>query len=222
MKFWKIFLIIAIIGTLLSLLAAGALGVGLYMYLTPDEEDVSYGETAVLPGTEENADGSYASDEQMTLPDPEVAVMDEKEIIGEWIAVYRNGDTIYTSYYCFNEDGTYFAGGGEYLHTSRYPELFAEYQEGWQPAPMGSPYDHGTYTFSDGVIELTCYGSDVEEYQTPAVSWVEISEYNGDTAVWVSRTEYHEGTPRVYFKNLEYDYDDLEELFEKTGVDTAP
>lgn len=213
MKFWKVFLIITTVTAVsLSFSACGFLaylGHGTLEESTEINSELSENEIDI--GSQPVQDNSA-----------EASTMDEKELIGDWITVYREGDTIYTHTFTFYEDGTYNEGGCEYLHTSHYPDLFAESEEGWQPAPMGFPYDRGTYTYADGVVELTCYGSDVDEYQTPIISWVEISEYNGDSAVFVSRSEYHEGQPRIFLKNAEYDFINVEGLFEAAGVDTAP
>lgn len=218
MKFLKIFLIITVVTAFSLSLSACGLVSRLFGYLNYGEADVSIEiETEFVPGDESGVESEPVQDNPVEAP-----AIDENEIIGDWVAVYREGDTIYTHTYTFYEDGTYNSGGGEYLHTSHYPDLFAESEEGWQPAPMGFPYDRGTYTYSDGVIELSCLGSDYEEYDEPFISWVEISEYNGDTAVFVSRSEHHEGQPRVFLKNAPYDFFNAEELFEAAGVDTAP
>ncbi len=218
MKFLKIFLIITVITAVSLSLSACGLVSRLFGYL-------NYGEAEVSIGTESEfvTENQIGTESQPAMEDSEESpAIDANEIIGDWVAVYREGDTIYTHTLTFYEDGTYNEGGCEYLHTSHHPDLFAGYEEGWQPAPMGFPYDRGTYTYADGVVELTCYGSDVDEYQTPMISWVEISEYNGDSAVFVSRSEHHEGQPRVFLKNAEYDFFNVEELFEAAGVDTAP
>lgn len=213
MKFWKVFLIITTVTAVsLSFSACGLLaylGYGTLEESTEINSELSENEIDI--GSQPVQDNSA-----------EAPTMDEKELIGDWVTVYREGDTIYTHTFTFYEDGTYNEGGCEYLHTSHHPDLFAGYEEGWQPAPMGFPYDRGTYTYADGVVELTCYGSDVDEYQTPVISWVEISEYNGDSAVFVSRSEHHEGQPRMFLKNAEYDFLNVEGLFEAAGVDTAP
>ncbi|MBR2915729.1 MAG: hypothetical protein IKC06_08035 [Clostridia bacterium] len=213
MKFWKVFLIITTV-TAVSLSFSAC---GLLAYLGHGTLEESTEINSELSENEIDIGSQPVQDNSAEAP-----AMDEKELIGDWITVYREGDTIYTHTFTFYEDGTYNEGGCEYLHTSHHPDLFAEYEEGWQPAPMGFPYDRGTYTYADGVVELTCYGSDVDEYQTPVISWVEISEYNGDSAVFVSRSEHHEGQPRMFLKNAEYDFFNVEGLFEAAGVDTAP
>lgn len=214
MKFKKIFLIISIVITVSLLFSA----CGLLAYLNYGEAEVSIEiESELGPGEESGVESQPALENSSEAP-----AIDENEIIGNWIAVYREGDTIYTGTYTFYEDGTYTSGGCEYIHTSRYPEMAEELGECWTVAPMGYPYDRGTYTYADGVIELTCYGSDMDEYQTPVVSWVEISEYNGDSAVFVTKFEYHENDPRVFLKNAEYDEYSPEKLFEQAGVDYTP
>ncbi len=217
MKFKKIILIPSIVITVSLLFSA----CGLLAYLGYGTSEESIEINSEFTPEDENGVESYPVDEN-PVPAPELSVPEAEEIIGDWVTVYREGDTIYTGTYTFYEDGTYTSGGGEYLHTSHHPDLFAGYEEGWQPAPMGFPYDRGTYTYADGVIELTCYGSDVDEYQSPMISWVEISEYNGDSAVFVTKSEYHESAPCVFLKNAVYDEYSPEELFEQAGVDYTP
>ena len=218
MKFFKIFLISIIITAVLLSLSACGLSSRLLAYFTYGEADVSV-EHEIQTGPDEKSGAE--SMPALENPSQEPAV-EATDIIGEWITAYREGDTIYTCFYTFKEDGTYYTGGGEYLHTSHYPELFAEYDEGWQPAPMGFPYEYGTYTYSEGILVLCCLESDMEEYDQPIISRLKISEYDGERAVFVFITEHHEGQPRMFLKNAEYYFLNVEGLFEAAGVDTEP
>lgn len=162
----------------------------------------------------------------IVTPDPEenVGILDRAEltelIVGSWVTAYRGESTIYTTYYEFNSDGTYFAGGCEYMHASQEPELFGGDAEGWQTVPMGYPYEHGTYSVGDGYIEIVCLGSDFETYDQPIVSRLEVSEYDGMTAAFVTCFDEHISEPKRFVKD--FDYEKIEELCEVLGVDTAP
>lgn len=159
-------------------------------------------------------------------PDPEEngGIVDRADlaeiIVGSWVTAYRGESTIYTTYYEFSADGTYYAGGCEYMHASQAPELFGEDAEGWQVVPMGYPYEHGTYSVGDGYIEIVCLGDDFDTYAEPFVARLEISDYNGSTAVFVTTHTDFVSEPRRFAKN--FDYERVEELCEVLGVDTAP
>ncbi len=178
-------------------------------FITIGEQTVTFESVAgiITPAPEENA-----------------GVVDREElsemIVGSWVTAYRSEDTIYTSYYEFAEDGTYFAGGCEYMHVSQAPELFGYEAEGWQTVPMGYPYEHGNYSVGDGYIEIVCLGDDFETYDQPIVIRLEISEYDGSTAVFVTAHTDFVSEPKRFVKD--FDYEKIEELCEVLGVDTAP
>ena len=157
-------------------------------------------------------------------PEDNIGIIDREElsemIVGSWVTAYRSGDTIYSTYYEFSADGTYFAGGCEYMHVSTNPELFGYEAEGWETVPMGFPYEHGTYTVGDGYIEIVCLGDDFETYDQPIVSRLEVSEYDGSTAVFVIAHTDFVSEPKRFVKD--FDYEKIEELCEVLGVDTAP
>lgn len=157
-------------------------------------------------------------------PDENGGVADRAElaelIVGTWVTAYRGESTIYTTYYEFFADDTYFASGCEYMHASQAPELFGENAEGWQTVPMGFPYEHGTYSVGDGYIEIVCEGNDYESYAEPFVARLEISEYDGSTAVFVTYLNEFVSEPKRFVKD--FDYEKIEELCEVLGVDTAP
>lgn len=168
----------------------------------------------VVPPQYENTD----SPDEDPAPAPE---SDLSEFIdGDWDAAVRADNRIYTTHYTFNADGTYTAGGCEYMHVSENPELFGYEADGWETVPMGYPYEYGTYTVHDGYIEIVCEGDSIESYLEPFVGKLEIIEIKGDSIVIITHVNGYVSEPKTFIKD--FYYEDVEEICEVFGIDTAP
>ena len=140
-------------------------------------------------------------------------------LVGEWVSASRSGDTITTDWYYFDADGTLSTSGGEYGHTSQYPDLFAGYEEGWQPMPMGAPLIFGTYELQGNIMILTYAGEEFcGDYDTPIVHKVEVLSLTADKMVIANIDDFGSSEPRIYIRN---NYLPIEELCATIGVDTS-
>ena len=146
-----------------------------------------------------------------------VGIIQPEFLGGEWISASRSGDTIYTDWYYFDKDGTISTSGGEYVHTSQYPDLFAGYEEGWQPMPMGSTLTFGTYELDGNILTISYTGEEYfGNFDSPIVHVFEILSLTEDKLVIVNV----DGSldPQIYIRN---NYLPIEEICDAVGVDTS-
>ena len=226
MKFWKVLIIILSVITVLALLIAGCVGVGVYMIIsekeaaveTPNNNHNNGGVIIIRPGKDDKEEGKQ---EDAVVEAPEHFYELSDIIVGDWVIAERHGDYINTTYYSFLPDGTFNAGGCEYMHTSVNPELFYEGAEGWEAVPMGFPYEYGTYTVYDNYVEIVCLGIEFEEYNEPYVIRMSISEYDGQSAVFIANLENGSCSEAKRFLK-DFKYERVEELCEALNIDVTP
>lgn len=224
MKFWKVLVIILSVITVLALVIAGCIGVGVYMIISEKEAtletpNINNGNAIIIRPGNDAVEESKGNDAVVEVPERFDELRDI--IVGEWSTAERHGDTIYTTYYYFQADGTFNAAGCEYMHVSAAPDLFGEGAEGWQVVPMGYPYEYGNYTVYDDYVEIVCYGMEFEEYDEPYVVQMRLSEYDGQSAVFIAHLE--DGScseARVFLKDFKFK--DVEELCEVLNIDVTP
>ena len=120
-----------------------------------------------------------------TTPSDEKPTDDEirQKIVGSWENAKRDGDTITTSGYVLNADGSFLVSYHEYIHSKDYPQFFNSIDEGWGSAPMGYPYEGGTYEVKDGALLLHYTFLDVDPEYQPHTETVQISELSDDRSV---------------------------------------
>ncbi len=173
--------------------------------ITPEKEEET------LPEEGEDESPAYS-------PAPDASFQPD-QLIGEWVSATRHDDTIMSDWYYFNTDGTLSNCAGEYAHTSQYPELFAGYEKGWQPMPMGAPLIFGTYELQGNILIITYTGEEFYgDYDTPTIRKVEILSLAADRMVIANIDGYGSSEPQIYIRN---NYLPIEELCDAVGVDTS-
>jgi hypothetical protein len=120
-----------------------------------------------------------------TTPSDEKPTDDEirQKLVGAWENAKRDDDTITTSGYVLNADGSFLALYHEYIHSKDYPQFFNSIDDGWGSAPMGYPYEGGTYEVKDGALLLHYTFLDVDPEYQPHTETVQISELSDETCM---------------------------------------
>lgn len=136
------------------------------------------------------------------------------QLVGTWSSVSRQGNYLIPHTIDFKADGTFYEYSSEYTHTSYNPQLFAGFEPGWKPLPMGFPGWYGTYTVSGNTVTQITTGDDIGSVGEPSTNTLTIDSLSDDTAVFNGQT---------YLKNFTPSNSDqhIEELCAALGVDLS-
>ena len=144
---------------------------------TPSETTPSETTPSETTPSETTPSETTPSDEKLT--DDEI----RQKIVGTWENAKRDGDTISTSGYLLNADGSFLVLCHEYIHSKDYPQFFNTVNDGWGGAPMGYPSEGGTYEVKDGALLLHYTFLDVDPEYQPHTETVQISELSDEACM---------------------------------------